>query len=123
MKSATLLKNKRKSRRANSTRRLIRKNSDRVRLSVNRSCKHISAQVIDDKTGRTLCAISSTAKALGSELSGKTKTERSAIVGREIAKKALEAGVTEVVFDRGSSLYHGRVKALAEAAREAGLKF
>ncbi len=123
MKSATLLKNKRKTRRANSTRRLIRKNSDRVRLSVNRSCKHISAQVIDDKTGRTLCAISSTTKALGSELSGKTKTERSAIIGREIAKKALEAGVTEVVFDRGSSLYHGRVKALAEAAREAGLKF
>ena len=123
MKTATILKNKRKARRANHSRRLIAKRSDRVRLSVNRTCKHISAQVIDDKTGRTLCAVTSTSKAMGDELNGKTKTERSAIVGREIAKKALDAGVTEVVFDRGSSKYHGRVKALAEAAREAGLKF
>lgn len=123
MKSVTLLKNSRKARRAHHTRRLVRKNSDRVRLSVNRTCKHISAQVIDDKTGRTLCSVTSTAKSLTDEMSGKTKTERSVVIGREIAKMALSAGVKEVVFDRGSSKYHGRVKALAEAAREAGLKF
>lgn len=123
MKSATLLKNTRKARRANHTRRLVRKNSDRVRLSVNRTCKHISAQVIDDKTGRTLCSVTSTAKTLTGEMTGKTKTERSVVIGREIAKLAISAGVNEVVFDRGSSKYHGRVKALAEAAREAGLKF
>jgi len=97
--------------------------TDRPRLSVFRSCKHISAQVIDDVNGRTLCAASSTAKSLSGDLTGKTKSERAAVVGREIARKAREAGVEAVVFDRGASRYHGRVKALAEAAREGGLKF
>ena len=101
----------------------LKRAPDRPRLSVFRSCKHISAQVIDDLNGRTLCAVSSTAKSLAADLGGKTKSERAAIVGREIARKAREAGVESVVFDRGASRYHGRVKALAEAAREGGLKF
>ena len=78
---------------------------------------------IDDKTGRTLCAVSSTAKNLADALTGKKKTERAAIIGAEIAKRASDAGGTQVVFDRGFSKYHGRVKALADAAREGGLKF
>jgi large subunit ribosomal protein L18 len=101
----------------------LRRTSDRPRLSVNRSCKHISAQVIDDGSGRTLCAVTSTAKALAGELAGKTKTERAVVIGREIARKAREAGVETVVFDRGTSRFTGRVRALAEAAREGGLKF
>ena len=123
MKTATLLKNKRRSRRQNHVRRNIRKHSDLPRLSIFRSTKHISAQIIDDKAGRTLCAVSSTAKTMTDALAGKKKSEQSAIVGAEIAKRAKDAGVTQVVFDRGFSRYHGRVKALADAAREAGLKF
>lgn len=112
-----------KRRRTNHVRSKLGRKADRPRLSVFRSCKHISAQVIDDMNGRTLCAVSSTAKSLSGDLQGKTKSERAAIVGREIARKAREAGVETVVFDRGASRYHGRVKALAEAAREGGLKF
>lgn len=122
-KANTLLIQKRTKRRANHVRRLIRANSGRKRLSVSRSSKHISAQVIDDEAGRTLCAVSSTSKKLGDKLGGKTKSEKAAIIGSEIARLAQEAGVNEVVFDRGSSKYHGRVKALADAAREGGLKF
>lgn len=123
LKSTILLKNKRRERRAMGLRSRIRRQSGLPRLSVHRTCKHISAQVIDDATGRTLAASSSTAKKLAAELDGKTKTERSAVIGREIGRLAKEAGVERVVFDRGYSRYHGRVKALADAAREAGLKF
>ena len=123
MKSATLLKNKRRSRRQNHVRRGIRKQSTYPRLSIFRSTKHISAQVIDDSSGRTLCAVSSTAKNLVDALAGKKKTDRAAVIGAEIAKRAKDAGVTQVVFDRGFSKYHGRVKALADAAREGGLEF
>lgn len=113
-----------KARRKHHVRSMLGRSADRPRLSVFRSSKHISAQVIDDVNGRTLCAVSSTAKSLaGGEMTGKTKSERAAVVGREIARKALEAGVQTVVFDRGAARYHGRVKALAEAAREGGLKF
>ncbi len=119
-----ILKNQaRRQRRQWRVRAKLRRTSNAVRLSVHRSSKHISAQVIDDVQGRTLCAVTSTAKALGDQLKGKTKTERAALVGEEIAKRALAAGVTTVVFDRGDSRYHGRVKALADAARNAGLKF
>src|ERR1700752_4542110 len=93
-----------------------------VRLTVSRSSKHISAQVID-LSGRTLCGVSSTKKALGTEFAGKTKTERAALIGREIAKLAREKGVETVVFDRGSCNFHGRVKAPADAALAGGLKF
>lgn len=89
----------------------------RPRMSVFRSNKGIYVQVIDDLAGRTLCSASSRG------LEGGTKTEISAKVGEAIAKKALEMGITEVVFDRNGYLFHGRVKMLADAAREAGLKF
>jgi large subunit ribosomal protein L18 len=112
-----------KARRKFHVRAMLGSGHGRPRLSVHRSSKHISAQVIDDVGGRTLAAASSTAKSLAGDLSGKTKSERAAVVGREIARKALAAGVEAVVFDRGAARYHGRVKALAEAAREGGLKF
>ena len=121
MKATTLLKNKRRDRRAKSIRRRISKFSGRPRLSVHRSSKHISAQVIDDEAGRTLCGISSTSKKLADQLQGKTKTEKAAVIGAEIARLAKEKNVTEVVLDRGFARYHGRVKALADAAREGGL--
>ncbi|MCK6448103.1 MAG: 50S ribosomal protein L18 [Planctomycetes bacterium] len=101
----------------------IRRTTNRPRLSVFRSSKHISAQIIDDNTGRTLCAATSVGKAIAPELSGKKKSEKAAVVGAAIAAKAKEIGVEEVVFDRGFARYHGRIKALADAARAGGLKF
>ncbi|UOY05212.1 50S ribosomal protein L18 [Muricauda sp. SCSIO 64092] len=105
-------------------RRRIRKVSfgteTRPRLSVFRSNKEIYAQLIDDNAGKTLVAASSRDK--GIDAKG-TKTEIAAAVGKAIAEKAKKVGVETVAFDRGGNLYHGRVKALAEGAREAGLKF
>ena len=120
---ANQLKQKRQLRRKNHVRREIKLHSDRARLSVHRTLKHIYAQVIDDEQGVTLCAVGTVSKAIGDQLAGKNKTQRAAAVGSEIARLAKEKGVEQVVFDRGSSKYHGRVKALAEAAREGGLKF
>ncbi len=110
----------RKERRANRTRRRLRRpvETGRLRLSVFRSAKHIYAQVIDDTTGTTVAAANS--KELG--LSG-NKTEQATQVGKTLAERALAAGAKSVVFDRGSFKYHGRVKALAEGAREGGLDF
>lgn len=122
-KSAKILKQQRQLRRKRHVRRRLRLEAGAPRLSVNRTSKHISVQVIDDVTGRTLAAATTTGKAVAGDLEGKTKTECAAFIGGEIARKAKEAGVEQVVFDRGSSKYHGRVKALADAAREAGLKF
>ena len=116
------LRNKQRKRRTLSVRAKLRKTATIPRLSVCRSAKHISAQVIDDRSGRTLVAVSSTAKALRESLDGKNKTERATVIGGEIARRALDAGVERVVFDRGGARYHGRVKALADGAREAGLK-
>jgi large subunit ribosomal protein L18 len=95
----------------------------RPRLSVFRSSKHIYAQVIDDAQGKTLAAASSLEKALKDEL--KTGCDKAAAeaVGKLVAERAVEKGVKDVVFDRGGYLYHGRVKALADAARAAGLNF
>ncbi|MDP9237676.1 MAG: 50S ribosomal protein L18 [Chloroflexota bacterium] len=93
----------------------------RPRLAVFRSLTHIYVQVIDDEAGRTLAHASSVDKALKGEKGN--KSERAKAVGSAIAQKALDAGVTQVVFDRGGNRYHGRVKALAEAAREGGLQF
>ncbi|MCE9593319.1 MAG: 50S ribosomal protein L18 [Planctomycetes bacterium] len=101
----------------------IRRTTTRPRLSVFRSSKHISAQIIDDATGRTLCAATDVGKTGAAELAGKKKSERAAVVGAAIAAKAKELGVEEVVFDRGFARYHGRLKALADAARAGGLKF
>ncbi len=95
----------------------------RPRLNVFRSAQHIYAQVIDDTTGHTLAAASDVEPALAALLQGKTKTERAALVGTTIAERARAKGIETVVFDRGGFLYHGRVRALAEAAREAGLGF
>ena len=92
----------------------------RPRLSVFRSSKNISAQIIDDTEGKTVLSVSSLDKDRRGKASGK---EAAAVVGKEIAERAIKAGVKDVVFDRGSYMYHGRIKALAEAAREAGLKF
>jgi large subunit ribosomal protein L18 len=94
----------------------------RPRLNVFRSLQHIYAQVIDDNSGTTLAAASTNEPSVRGTLSG-TKTERARAVGRSIAERAKEKGVTTVVFDRGGYLYHGRIKALADAAREAGLEF
>ena len=105
-------------------RRRIRKVSfgteTRPRLSVFRSNKEIYAQLIDDNAGKTLAAASSRDKSIDAK---GTKTEIAAAVGKAIAEKAKKVGVETVAFDRGGNLYHGRVKALAEGAREAGLKF
>jgi large subunit ribosomal protein L18 len=92
--------------------------TDRLRLSVFRSAKHIYAQVIDDTEGRTVAEANSKSLGLGGN-----KTEQAAAVGKAIAERALAAGVKKVVFDRGAYRYHGRVKALAEGAREGGLDF
>ncbi len=96
------------------------KSGGRVRLSVYRSEKNIYAQIIDDKAGKTLVSASSLEKefpAKGSTVAGATE------VGKRVAEKALKAGIKEVVFDRGGYMFHGRIKAVAEAAREAGLSF
>jgi large subunit ribosomal protein L18 len=93
------------------------------RLSVFRSLNHIYAQVIDDIQGYTLVYASTLDPEIKSALDGKTKTAQSELVGSLIANRALSKGINKVVFDRGGFKYHGRVKALAEAARQAGLKF
>ena len=122
-KASTLLKEARRRRRTFHIRNRIRAAASAPRLSVFRSSKHISVQLIDDTKGETICAATSTSKKLGAALEGKTKTARAAVVGAEIARLAREKGVERVVFDRGFAKYHGRVKALADAAREGGLKF
>ncbi len=95
----------------------------RPRLSVFRSSKHISAQVIDDLNGHTLASASSLEKDLREKLKTGADTEAAKVVGELVAKRAKDKGVGEVVFDRGGYIYHGRVKALADAAREGGLEF
>ncbi|HET6184851.1 MAG TPA: 50S ribosomal protein L18 [Acetobacteraceae bacterium] len=102
---------------------LRQKGAGRPRLSVFRSSKHIYAQVIDDGHGRTLAAASSLEKPLRESLRTGADKDAAAAVGKLVAERALAAGVRRVVFDRGAYLYHGRVKALADAAREGGLDF
>jgi len=102
---------------------LRQKAGGRPRLSVFRSGKNIYAQVIDDTAGVTLAAASSLDKSLREALRTGADKDAAAAVGKLVAERALAAGITDVVFDRGSYLYHGRVKALAEAAREGGLAF
>ena len=97
--------------------------AERPRLSVFRSNKNMYAQVIDDAAGKTLVAASTVEKDVKAELNKTNDTEAAAYVGKLVAKRALDAGIKEVVFDRGGYLYHGKVKALADAAREAGLEF
>ncbi|MCU0987686.1 MAG: 50S ribosomal protein L18 [Acetobacteraceae bacterium] len=102
---------------------LRQKGAGRPRLSVFRSGRHIYAQVIDDAAGRTVAAASSLEKALRDAMKTGADKDAATTVGKLVAERALAAGVTAVVFDRGPYLYHGRVKALADAAREGGLTF
>ena len=111
-------------RRAMRVRRQIKKVSgDRLRLSVYRSSKNIHAQIIDDSKGHTVAAASTLEKDLKGSLKTGADVAAAAAVGKLLAERATKAGVKEVVFDRGPYIYHGRVKALADAAREAGLTF
>ena len=102
-------------------RKKINGSAAKPRLSIYRSNRDIYVQLIDDVNGQTLAATSSKAKDIAAQKG--TKTEKSKLVGAAIAKKATELGITKVVFDRGGNLYHGRVKSVAEGAREGGLKF
>ncbi|MFC7398739.1 50S ribosomal protein L18 [Chelatococcus sp. GCM10030263] len=95
----------------------------RPRLSVHRSSKQIYAQIIDDAEGRTLAAASTLEKAMRESLKTGANTDAAVAIGKLIAERAIAAGVKDVVFDRGAFIYHGRVKALADAAREGGLNF
>jgi len=103
-------------------RKRVRGTSDQPRLSVFRSARHIYAQVVDDASGRTIVAASSR-EDLGSRIEGKGKTAVGYAVGKLVGERAHEKGIGRVAFDRGGYLYHGRVKALAEGARAAGLNF
>lgn len=105
-------------------RRKINGTAERPRLSVFRSLNHMYAQIIDDNNNSTLVAASTKAKELAGELkNSKAKVSKSKLVGKLLAKRAAEKGITVVVFDRSGYAYHGRVKALADGAREGGLKF
>ena len=104
-------------------RRYLSGTPERPRLAVFRSNKHIYAQIIDDVTGNTLVASSTMEKAIGEKLKSTSNLEAAKAVGVDVAKKAKDKDITTVVFDRGGFLFHGRVKALADAAREEGLAF
>jgi len=104
-------------------RRKVKGTLERPRLTVFRSAKHIYAQIIEDVTGKTLVAVSTVNKGVVSDGDYCGNADAAKAVGAAIAKKALENNITQVVFDRNGFLYHGRVKALADAAREAGLSF
>ena len=110
-------------RKARVRRRIVANAAGRPRLSVFRSSKQIYAQIIDDEGGRTLASASSLEKAMREQLKTGANVEAARVVGKEIAERAKKAGVERVVFDRGGYMYHGRVKALAEGAREGGLEF
>jgi large subunit ribosomal protein L18 len=113
---------KRHSRQAR-VRRKVRGNVQRPRLSVYRSLHHIYAQIVSDVTGRTLVSASTVSPQLRDAIKSKSSVAAAKLVGTAVAERCMQAGISEVVFDRNGFLYHGRVKALADAAREAGLKF
>ena len=115
-----LTKFERRIRIKNRIRKVVTGTESRPRLSVFRSNKEIYAQIVDDVTGKTIAAASSRDKSIKAK---GTKSEIATMVGKAIAEKAAKAGVETIAFDRGGYLYHGRVKSLAEGAREAGLKF
>jgi len=104
-------------------RRRVKGTPERPRLAVFRSLSHIYAQVIDDVDGKTIAAASDVESDLASKVNGKKKEEVATLIGSLVAERAKEKGVTKVVFDRGGFRFHGRVKALADAAREGGLRF
>ena len=104
-------------------RKRVNGTAEKPRMVVFRSNKQIYVQVVDDEQGKTLAAASSNDKALAVECKGKNGIEAAAVVGKAVAERALAAGITAVSFDRGGYLFHGRVKSLADAAREGGLAF
>jgi large subunit ribosomal protein L18 len=104
-------------------RRTVKGTPDRPRMAVYRSLEHIYVQVIDDVAGHTLASASTLDKDVKKAAKGMRKTDEAKVVGQMIAERAKQAGITRVVFDRGGNRYHGRVKALADSAREAGLEF
>lgn len=104
-------------------RRKVQGSQDRPRLCVFRSSKHIYAQIIEDTTGTTLVSVSTVSKDFGGDLQTSGNVEAAKLIGKKIAERALAKNITQVVFDRNGFLYHGRIKALADAAREAGLSF
>lgn len=118
------IKLKRRLRRKFHIRKKIKGTSERPRLTVTKTARHIYAQIIDDTVHRTLVSASTLDKEIREKIKPEmTKTELSKLIGAELAKRALNNNIDKVVFDRNGYLYHGRVKALAEAARENGLKF
>jgi len=125
MKGSSSIRRQGRQRRRKSIRKKISGDSGRPRLSVFRSLKHTYAQVIDDVDGATLVSASTLSDEVRKELGNgdHTKTDESKVVGKVLARLALEKGIKQVRFDRGGYLYHGRVQALAEAAREGGLEF
>ena len=104
-------------------RRKVQGSQERPRLCVFRSARHIYAQIIEDTTGSTLVSVSTVTKDLSGDLKVGGNVEAANLIGKKIAERALAKNITQVVFDRNGFLYHGRVKALADAAREAGLSF
>ncbi|MBR9847177.1 50S ribosomal protein L18 [Psychroserpens sp. BH13MA-6] len=116
-----LTKNEKRLRIKSRIRKVVSGTEARPRLAVYRSNKEIYAQLVDDVTGKTLAAASSRDKAIASEKG--TKSEIAALVGKAVAERAIKAGINTISFDRGGYQYHGRVKSLAEGAREGGLKF
>ena len=110
-----------KKRRLRNRNKIKSADNKRIRMSIHRSLKNIYVQLIDDSIGSTITSASSRMSAVGKNLKNNTKTAK--LVGKEIAERAKKSGISEVYFDRGGFLYHGRVKALADAAREIGLIF
>lgn len=118
-----LLKESRRVRRAGRVRKKVIGTTPRPRLAVSRSLRHISAQIIDDTTGRTLCAVSSESKELRGALGYGGNAKAAQAVGKALGEKAKALGIASVCFDRRGRKFHGRIKALADAAREVGLAF
>ena len=123
MKSAANVTLKARLKRHRRIRKNLKGTAETPRLCVFRSTKHIYAQIVDDDQGSSICGASTRSKAIAGEIDGIGKMERSKRVGMLIARLAREKGIERVAFDRGGYLYHGRVRALAEGAREGGLKF
>lgn len=118
-----LTKQERRERIRKRIRKDVSGSAEKPRLSVFRSNKGIYVQVIDDVAGKTLVSVSSKSKEIADKLNGLNKIEQAKLVGKLAAEKSIEKGISTIVFDRGGYLYHGRVKSLADAAREGGLKF
>jgi large subunit ribosomal protein L18 len=116
-------KTRKRMRRKGSIRKRIYGTSERPRLSVFRSARHVYAQAIDDNTGRVLAAASDTEEKLAQTVAGQPKKQRARAIGKAIGEKLIATGVKQVVFDRNGYIYHGRVKEVADGARDAGLAF